>query len=175
MKASDIIWFKFMRSRLGSDPRGIDVTRDGPGEYKAFDRNSTEEAPIAVLRVEGGVITSLEIEEGNDIGPAATALIKALCDDADAANRILLIHPESMVGLNQPVVSRMETDRTSKVNVDTLSRLAGALGMRLVLDLTHDGPVQDARAEERRNGAGRQAGVQGARQEAPAGPESERP
>lgn len=98
MKASDIIGFKFTRSLLGSDPSGIDVTRDGPGEYKAFDRSSTEEAPIAVLRVEGGVITSLEIEEGNDIGPAATALIKALCDDADAANRILLIHPESMVG-----------------------------------------------------------------------------
>ena len=62
----------------------------------------------------------------------------------DRRNELNMTQTElaSAIGLKQPVISRLETDRSSKINLGTLHKAAQILGLSVVLDL-----VPENRAE----------------------------
>lgn len=101
MKTHEIAGTGLAESLLGGDSSVVDVVRVEDGKYEAYLKSSEDENPIAVMRIEDGVIVELTIDEeatSSEKSDVTTAMVKALCKDADKSNVPIVVPVDAMVG-----------------------------------------------------------------------------
>ena len=98
MKVNDLINAEADHSPLGV-PFGLTAARSRNGKsYRVYSDDAIEDRPIAEMTLDGYSISSIEIDDeySGSMSAILTTLLRKVCGDFDADNKILVIHPNAV-------------------------------------------------------------------------------
>jgi hypothetical protein len=99
VKNKDIFGISLSESMLGGNSSRYDITNSN-GKFEAYLKMTDRSTPVAMLKIEDGVIMELTVDEEEEKykSDVFTAMIKAACKDADRTNSPLVVPANAMVG-----------------------------------------------------------------------------